>query len=216
MSNATSTPPKNNWVMMDHMFMGLRKAELLVDNGAEGRGSDEIYLTIRQEVYHEWPGGGPDAELPRRAVDLLAERDVIKDSEDARQDVLRLLTDPRVGENVYGNRPGEPRRPGLPPSDDRLARRLAERLSQQALLKYGLGYSGAAWDQVLWEDAIGRARSAILQAIREDREPTPPDDVWADNLGEWLEEAGVIRPGLDHAAAAEALKEAFRQVPQTG
>ena len=87
MSNATSTPTKNNWVMMDHIFIALRKAELLADNGAEGRGSDEIYLAIRQEVYREWPGGGPDAEFPRRAADLLAERDVIKDSEDARQDV---------------------------------------------------------------------------------------------------------------------------------
>ena len=200
--------------MMDHIFLALRKAELLVDNGAEGRGSDEIYLTIRQEVYHEWPGGGPDAEFPRRAADLLAERDVIKDSEDARQDVLRLLTDPRVGENVYGNQPGEPRRPGLPPSDDWLARRLAERLSQQGLLKYGLGYSRAAWDQVLWEDAIGRARNTILEAIREDRQPAGPDDVWADNLAGWLEEGSVIREGRSCSDAAEALKEAFRQVVQ--
>ena len=79
-----------------------------------------------------------------------------------------------------------------------------------------MGYSGAAWDQMLWEDAVGKARSVILRAVREDREPAGPDDIWADNLGEWLEEAGVIRPGLDHAAAAEGLKEAFRQVPQTG
>ena len=111
-----STTTKNNWVLMDHIFIALRKAELLVDNGAEGRSSDDIYLTIRQEIYHERPGRGPDEKFPHQAVMVMTERDIIENSEDTREAALRLLTDPRIGENVYGNHPGEPRRRGSSPT----------------------------------------------------------------------------------------------------
>ena len=209
-----STTTKNNWVLMDHIFIALRKAELLVDNGAEGRSSDDIYLTIRQEIYHERPGRGPDEKFPHQAVMVMTERDIIENSEDTREAALRLLTDPRIGENVYGNHPGEPRPPGVQPNEESMARRLAERLSQQRLLKCGLGYPGAAWDQALQEDAIEKARSAILKAVQEDQEPIQPDDVWADNLACWLMEGGVIREGRSYSDTAEALKETFRQVAQ--
>ena len=209
MSNATSTPNKNNWVLMDHIFIALRKAELLVDNGAEGRGSDEIYLPIRQEVYRERPGGGPDAEFRRRAVETLAERSIIPSHEAGR--TLTLLADPSIGEMVYGNQPGEPRPPGTSHDDKRMSQSLAQRLMHQGLLRYSLGYSGATWDYMLHQDTLVRARGVILAAVREDRERAGPDEVWADNLACWLEEGGVIRPGITYDAAAEALKEAFRQ-----